>query len=111
MAVFRARLIDPNRNPGMGIELGEQVTTIQAGPVNDSQMQATTQHQIAVVERARAVGGLMISGSSRRSSGRPGNGAPVVIYPRALPEPTRLPIDTHLLEQMIDNEPHILDGK
>lgn len=95
----------------MGFELGQEVKPIQTISVSDAQMQATTQHQIAVVERARAAGGLMISGSSRRSSGRPGNGAPVVIYPRALPEPTRLPIDTHLLEQMIDNEPHILDGK
>lgn len=95
----------------MGFELGQEVKPIQTISVSDAQMQATTQHQIAVVERARAVGGLMISGSSRRSSGRPGNGAPVVIYPRALPEPTRLPIDTHQLEQMIDNEPHILDGK
>ncbi len=69
LATFGARVTDPNRNPGMGFELGQQVTTIQAGPVSDAQMQATTQHQVAVVERARASGAMMVSGGGRFDGG------------------------------------------
>jgi hypothetical protein len=39
---YRARLIDPNRNPTVGIELGSKVEFIQPDRVADTQMQITT---------------------------------------------------------------------
>ena len=107
LLAFRARLIDPNRNPAMGVELGNEVRFIQAEKVSDPQMQITTQAQVVQAERARASGTTMVAGGGR---GQLGGNAPIVVYPRALPTPARLPVDSAQMEQVINDEAHIVEA-
>ena len=107
LLAFRTRLVDPNRNPTVGIELGREVRFIQPDRVTEPQMQITTQAQVVQAERARASGNVTIA-SGRSGSRRLGTGEqPIVIYPRALPEPRREPIDTAQVALSINEQAHV----
>lgn len=102
---LRSRLVDPNRNPAMGVELGNQVTFIQPEDVGEAQMQVTTQAQLVQAERARASGTIQVNGGGRgRLAAQNG---PTIIYPRALPEPGRAPIDEAQLAAAMSERDHI----
>lgn len=111
LAVFRTRIIDPNRNPGMGFELGEQVTTIQVASVSDAQMRVTTQAQAVQMERAHASGAMVMAGGSRRGS------QPMLIpgghLYRPIPEPHLLGVNSSHIERLLvaqgEAEPSIID--
>ena len=108
---FRARLIDPNRNPGTGIELGERVTLIQADTVSDAQMQVTSQAQLVQAERARAAGTMLVQNGGQRGSSStilPGGH----LY-RPIPEPNLLAVSSSHIERLLaaqgEAAPSIID--
>jgi hypothetical protein len=106
---FRARLIDPNRNPTMGIELGERVSFIQAGTVSDAQMRATTQAQSVQLERARSAGTMLVQGN-KRGQATPLSGTHLY---RPIPEPKTLGVSSSHIQRLLvaqgEAEPSIID--
>jgi len=112
LATFRARIIDPNRNPGMGFELGEQVTTVQVNSVSDAQMRVTSQAQAVQLERAHASGATVMQANGRR-----GNQQQMLIpgghLYRPIPEPHLLSVDGSHIERLLvaqgEAEPSIID--
>jgi hypothetical protein len=102
---FWNRLIDPNRNPTVGIELGEEVKFIQPDQVSDVQRQITTQAQVVQAERARALGGPMVLAGGRGGRARSRFGGPeIVVYERPLPQVGTMSVgDSHIERLLIES--------
>ena len=102
---FWNRLVDPNRNPTVGIELGKEVKFIQPDQVSDVQRQITTQAQVVQAERARASGGPMLLAGNRGSRARSRFGGPeIVVYERPLPQVGTMRIgDSHIERLLIES--------